>query len=117
MNYFGVTLEGNIVFLGTFATVEEAENAAAEYGKDEACDACGHASDDTVYFGTREHFNAMFRRLEQEVGIMDPLPNTFAYDRGAQDCRLGYGRETNPYKIGWSSRRAWQRGWDSEASK
>lgn len=64
MNYFGITVEGNVVLLGSFDTVAYAENAAADYGTAEACEACGHASDDTVYFGSREHFNEVFDKLE-----------------------------------------------------
>lgn len=63
MNYFGITQEGNIVFLGAFVNEDAAENAAADYGTALGCDDCGHASDDVVYFGSRKHFNAMFDKL------------------------------------------------------
>lgn len=66
-SYFAVTVEGNIIHLGSFDNEQEAENAAAEYGSNDTCEACEHAPDDTVYWGTREHFNAMFDQLELQA--------------------------------------------------
>lgn len=71
--YFGITVEGSIVLLGHFESDDQAESAAADYGEADACDSCPHASDDIVYWGTREHFNQMFAKLTLRDALVGSL--------------------------------------------
>lgn len=69
-HWFGITCEGNIISLGEHDDFESAENAScsrelADYPIPNE-DWGEHHPADTVYIGTREHFNAMFDKLEHE---------------------------------------------------